>query len=157
MLISGWRRKWPKASRSSSFVVSDWWRIQVDFKIIISKCAAKSVNIPLVDRTAGFIMHNCFYSGCRKTIGEVDCGWQWCHQAFCWMCYTNKTLTTEELAPWSCLYNLLLVDRYSVHCFFFTHTDWGVSAETAWNWKCKVICPSALVLWSTCGKLPVRP
>ena len=89
-------------------------------------------NIPLVDRTAGFIMHNCFFSGWRKTIGEVGCGWQWCQQAFCRMYYTNKTLTTQELSPWSCMYNLLLV-----HCFFFTQTNWGVAAETAWNWKYK--------------------
>jgi hypothetical protein len=122
MLISGWRRQWPKASKSSSGVVSDWRRLLVGFKIIISECATKSVNIPLVDRTAGFIMHNCFCSGWRKTIGEVGCGWQWCQQAFCGMCCMNKTLTTKELSPWSCLYNLLLAERYSLHNFFFTQT-----------------------------------
>jgi hypothetical protein len=46
------------------------------------------------------------------------------------MCGMNKALTPKELSPLSCLFNLLLVDRISIHVFFSMQTNLGVSAES---------------------------
>jgi hypothetical protein len=148
-----------RKSAHKVLAVTGWRRLLLCFKIIISKCAVKSVNIPLLDRTANFIMRSCFCSGWRKTNGEVGCGWLWRQQAFCPLCaIRTKPSLQKYYHHLAVLHNFLPVDRDFVHWFFSMQTNWAVSAQRAWSWKQKGDLSFNLrFMVILCDKLPLRP